>query len=318
MIGIGTVYALAGVVFAAFAVASARDRANPKRWGNAALWALIAISFLFGDRLGDFGNGLLVLALVAIAGTGRLGHGKPRTTDNAEREALARKLGSRLFLPALVIPVTAFCGTLLFNYAGLDRLGLVDPRWITLVLLALGVVIALAIIMIWLKPPLTAPVEEGRRLMDSIGWAVLLPQMLAALGVVFTSAGVGAAVGAIAQGILPEGNVFVAVVVFALGMTLFTVVMGNAFAAFPVMAGAVGVPILIHLHGGNPAVVGAVGMLAGFCGTLLTPMAANFNMVPAALLELKDEYGVIRRQVGTALPLLACNILILYIAGFLL
>ncbi len=318
MIGIGTVYALAGVLFAAFAVATARDRANPKRWGSAAFWGLTALSLLAGDRLGDFGNGLLVLALVAIAGTRLLGHGKPRTTDIAEREASAKKLGSRLFLPALVIPVTAFCGTLLFNYAGLERLDLVDPRWITLVLLTLGVIIALAATMLWLRPPLSAPVEEGRRLTGAIGWALLLPQMLAALGVVFSAAGVGTAVGAIAQGLLPEGNVFIAVVVFALGMALFTVIMGNAFAAFPVMAGAVGVPILIHLHGGNPAVVGAVGMLSGFCGTLLTPMAANFNMVPAALLELKDEHAVIRRQVGTALPLLACNILILYIAGFLL
>ncbi|WP_395330900.1 DUF979 domain-containing protein [Novosphingobium sp. BL-8H] len=318
MIGIGTVYLLAGVAFAAFAVATARDRANPRRWGSALFWGLIAVSFVAGDRLGDFGNGLLVLALVAIAGTRLLGHGQPRTTDTAEREAFAQKLGSRLFLPALVIPVTAFCGTLLFNYAGLERLGLVDPRWITLVLLALGVIIALVAIMLWLRPPLSAPVEEGRRLMDAIGWVVLLPQMLAALGVVFGAAGVGTAVGAIAEGVLPEGNVFMAVVVFALGMVLFTVVMGNAFAAFPVMAGAVGVPILIHLHGGNPAVVGAVGMLCGFCGTLLTPMAANFNMLPAALLELKDKHAVIRRQVGTALPLLACNILILYIAGFLL
>ena len=93
-------------------------------------------------------------------------------------------------------------------------------------------------------------------------------------------------------------------------------IMGNAFAAFPVMAAAIGVPILIHGDGGNPAVIGAVGMLAGFCGTLMTPMAANFNIVPAALLELKDQYGVIRVQVPTALALLAANILILYVAGF--
>ena len=41
--------------------------------------------------------------------------------------------------------------------------------------------------------------------------------------------------------------------------------------------------------------IGAIGMLAGFCGTLMTPMAANFNIVPAALLELKDQ---IRRHQG--------------------
>ena len=104
--------------------------------------------------------------------------------------------------------------------------------------------------------------------------------------------------------------------VFALGMALFTMIMGNAFAAFPVMIAAIGAPLLIQAYGGDPAVIGAVGMLAGFCGTLMTPMAANFNLVPAALLELKDQYGVIRAQIPTALPLLAANILILYFAAF--
>jgi uncharacterized membrane protein len=93
-------------------------------------------------------------------------------------------------------------------------------------------------------------------------------------------------------------------------------VMGNAFAAFPVMAAAIGVPLLIDDYGGNAAVVGAVGMLAGFCGTLLTPMAANFNLVPAALLELKDQYGVIRAQAPTALLLLMANIAILWLGAF--
>ena len=52
-------------------------------------------------------------------------------------------------------------------------------------------------------------------------------------------------------------------------------------------------------------------MLTGYCGTLLTPMAANFNIVPAVLLELRDPYGVIRAQVGTAVVLMAVNILLL-------
>ena len=168
------------------------------------------------------------------------------------------------------------------------------------------------------RPPALAPMEEGRRLLDSIGWAAILPQMLAALGAVFALAGVGDVIGSLAGTIIPDGNVFVAVVVFALGMAVFTMIMGNAFAAFPVMAAAIGIPLLVEGYGGNPAVIGAVGMLAGFCGTLLTPMAANFNIVPAALLELDDQNGVIKQQVWTAIPLWVCNIAIIYIGGFLL
>jgi uncharacterized membrane protein len=139
-----------------------------------------------------------------------------------------------------------------------------------------------------------------------------MPQMLASLGAVFALAGVGEVVGELIGAVIPAGSVIGGVLAYALGMALFTIVMGNAFAAFPVMAAAVGVPILIRQMGADPAVVAAVGMLAGFCGTLMTPMAANFNLLPAALLGLRDKYAVIRAQVPTALPLLAFNILLLY------
>jgi uncharacterized membrane protein len=316
MINLHWLYVLAGAVFAAFAVSSASDGTNPKRWGNAAFWGLLAVSFWFGDFLGDIGNGVLVLALVAIAGTHLLDKGSRESTSVEQRERLSERLGNRLFLPALVIPFTAFVGTLLFNYTPLKGAGLIDPKSVTLVLLGAGVILALAICYAWLRPPAAAPVEEGRRLMDSIGWAAVLPQMLAALGAVFAAAGVGTTIGALAGAIIPSGSIFLAVLLYALGMALFTMIMGNAFAAFPVMAAAIGVPILIQADHGNPAVIGAVGMLAGFCGTLMTPMAANFNIVPAALLELRNQYGVIRAQVPTAIPLLIANILILYVAGF--
>jgi uncharacterized membrane protein len=127
---------------------------------------------------------------------------------------------------------------------------------------------------------------------------------------------VGEVVGTYAALAIPEGSLFIAVAMYAIGMALFTMIMGNAFAAFPVMTGAIGLPILIHGFGGDPAIICAIGMLAGFCGTLMTPMAANFNIVPAALLELKDRNGVIKAQVGTAIPLLAANLLLIYFLAF--
>jgi uncharacterized membrane protein len=316
MINLHWLYVLAGAVFAGFALGSARDETNAKRWGNATFWALLAISFWFGDFLGDIGNGLLVLLLVAIAGMHLIGRGTKESTTKEERERFAARYGNKLFLPALVIPFTAFVGTLLFNYTPLKGLNLIDPKAVTLVLLGCGVIIALIASYIWLRPPALAAVDEGSRLMNGVGWAAVLPQMLASLGVIFAAAGVGTTIGAIVGAIIPHGSVLLAVLLYALGMVTFTMIMGNAFAAFPVMAAAIGVPILIHQDGGNPAVIGAVGMLSGFCGTLMTPMAANFNIVPAALLELKNQYGVIKAQVPTAMPLLIANILILYVAGF--
>jgi uncharacterized membrane protein len=316
VINLHWLYILAGAVFASFAFGSARDRSNPKRWGNSAFWGLLAASFWFGDYFGDIGNGILVLVLVGLAGAHLLGRGSKESTSAEERKRFSVRYGSKLFLPALIIPFTAFVGTLVFNYTALKTSGAIDPKAVTLVLLGTGVIIALLVSYLWLKPPVLAAVDEGSRLANSIGWAMVLPQMLASLGVIFAAAGVGSTIGALVGAIIPSGSVFLAVLLYALGMVLFTMIMGNAFAAFPVMAAAIGIPILIHADGGNPAVIGAVGMLAGFCGTLMTPMAANFNIVPAALLELKSQYAVIRAQVPTAIPLLIVNILILYIAGF--
>src|SRR3954454_922590 len=316
MISLHWLYVLAVAVFAGLAIGSARDETNSKRWGNAAFWLLLAASFWFGDLFGDVGNGVLVLGLVAIAGCHLIGRGSKESSTPQEREESSRRHGNRLFLPALVIPFTAFVGTLVFNYTPLKGLNLIDPKAVTLVLLGCGVIIALVVSYGWLRAPALTAVDEGSRLMNGVGWAAVLPQMLASLGVIFAAAGVGTTIGAIVGAIIPSGSIFLAVLLYALGMVVFTMIMGNAFAAFPVMAAAIGVPILIHLDGGNPAVIGAVGMLAGFCGTLMTPMAANFNIVPAALLELRNQYGVIRAQVPTAIPLLIVNILILYVAGF--
>jgi uncharacterized membrane protein len=311
MIGLPFVYAIAGAVFAAWAVLTLRDRGQPRRLASAAFWALLAISFLAGDRLGDLGNGVLVLLLVGIGGFGLVGRANPPTTSDAARAASAARHGNRLLLPALIVPAVALVGTL-----AATRLDFIEPKQVTLVCLAAGAVIAVVVTMAWLRPPLLAPLQEGRRLVSQIGWALVLPQMLASLGAVFALAGVGGIIGGVVGGLIPDGARFIAVMVFTLGMAGFTMVMGNAFAAFPVMMAAVGLPVLVQALGGDPAIVAAIGMLAGFCGTLLTPMAANFNIVPAALLELDDRNGVIRAQVATALPLLAVNTLLIWGLAF--
>ena len=311
MIGLAQVYIVAGLVFAASAALSARDASNPKRWVNAGFWGLLALSMLAGDRLGDLGNGVLVIVLVGVAGLGVLGRGAD--VDNAsERQARAATHGNRLFLLALIIPATALAGTLVFKAVP----ELVDPKQVTLVSLALGAVLALGIGLVWLRERPVAALQEGRRLLDALSWAAILPQMLASLGVVFSAAGLGKVVGSLMSGVIPDGSRLDAVLAYGLGMALLTMVMGNAFAAFPVMAAAIGLPLLIQQYHGDPAVVAAVGMLCGFCGTLMTPMAANFNIVPAALLELKDRNAVVKMQVPTALPLLGFNIALLYWAAF--
>ena len=51
-------------------------------------------------------------------------------------------------------------------------------------------------------------------------------------------------------------------------------------------------------------------------GSTTAGIVAVSQLVPAALLELKDPNAVIRQQVATALPLLACNIVLMYVIVF--
>jgi hypothetical protein len=316
MIKIGVVYLLAGLVFGTFSVLSLTDRNNTRRLGNAAFWGLVSLSFLAGDRIGDVGNGLLVLGLALIAGLGGLGRGQPDTTGPQERVELAARLGNRLFVPALTIPAVVLLGTLVLKHISIDGVALFDPKQATLISVALGAVVAMAVALILLRQPLISPLQEGRRLMDTVGWAALLPQALAALGAVFALAGVGQLIGDLVTQWIPMDQRLVAVATYCVGMAGFTMIMGNAFAAFPVMTAGIGLPIVIQKFGGDPAAVCAIGMLSGFCGTLMTPLAANFNLVPAALLELPDRYAVIKAQIPTALPLLIGNMLVMYAFAF--
>jgi len=313
MISLEFVYALMGIMMAGVAIVNLRDRASAKRYNNAAFWGLYATMFLFGSRLPHFVSGVLVIAMVVVLVVGKLGGPPAEVTSREERERSAARWGSRLFVPALAIAGVTLLGTFTLKNARVNGVALVDPAQVTLVALALSTIVALALGMAMLRSPLAAPIVEARRLMDAVGWAAVLPQALAALGAIFALAGVGPIVAGLVQRWIPLDTPFAAVAAYTLGMALFTGIMGNAFAAFPVMTAGIGLPLVVHRFGGNVAVMAAVGMLSGFCGTLTTPMAANFNIVPVALLEIPDEYAVIKAQLPTAVLLLAANTAIMYL-----
>jgi uncharacterized membrane protein len=316
-------YWVCGIFFLLIAMQAFNDRSNHKRLGSAAFWGLLGLSFCYGTfvvhkQAPAWLLGIAVIGIAVLAGAGFPGRGQERTTTPEERVRFADRFGNKLFLPALVIPVIAaiFGAWLAKVKLGNGKL-LLETGSATIIGLGVASILALLVGMILFRVKSPAvPLHEGRRLLEHIGWAAILPQMLATLGLLFTASGVGKAVGRVTDHLIPKGSLIAAVALYCIGMAIFTIIMGNAFAAFPVMTAAVGWPLLVQQFHGTPAVVFAVGMLAGFCGTLCTPMAANFNLVPAALLEMKDQYGPIKAQIPTAIPLLACNIVIMYLFAF--
>lgn len=329
---------LAGIMLLVVAILSWRDRANPRRLTTGLFWALYGLIFLIGDWTADLLShglgsaaagtrtlhiavGVVVVIMALIAGLGGVRLGRYHQRSEEEKQASAQRLRNKLFLPALAIPVVTVVGVLAFNHIPDLQDSVFGPgNHATLVTLFSMMVGCVAGWLVALKLTHEKPVQsmqETRRLLDSIGWAFILPQILATLGLLFTSAGVGSAISHLTQTWLAVDNRLIAVIVYAVGMALLTMIMGNAFAAFPIITAGVGIPILVLQHGGNPAVMAAIGMFSGYCGTLMTPMAANFNIVPAALLELPNRNAVIRAQIPTGVLLLIVNIFLLYFLMFL-
>ena len=311
MITLEHIYWLSGLMMAGVAIVNWRDRSNRRRFNNTAFWGIYAITFLAGTYLPDVVNGFLVIGMVLVASIRGLSQSSRESSTKEEREASAKRWGNRLFIPALAIPIVTVLGTVVFKRVNIAGMPLVDVKQVTVISLAIATLIALAMGMAMLRPPASAPITEARRLLDAVGWAAVLPQMLAALGALFAVAGVGNVISGLAQRWIPLDNPAAVVTTYAVGMAVFTMIMGNAFAAFPVMTAGIGLPLIVQKFGGDPTIMAAIGMLSGFCGTLMTPMAANFNIVPTALLELPDENAVIKVQIPTALVLLGANVLLM-------
>ena len=311
LLGLNTFYILAGAFLLATALRVALDRAHARRWSTALFWGLLGASFMIGGSMPPTAVGYMVLAMTVLAASGKLGVSRERTTGREERLESAERLGDRLFWPALLIPATAVLGGLLFGRIRWHGVSLVDPGNLSVTSVCIGAVLALAAGLRLTRAPLRAAVGEGSRILQAVGWALILPQALAALGGLFARAGVGTVVAGLVERAMPTQYPSVAVAAYCFGMMLFTICLGNAFAAFAVITGGIGVQLIVHAHGGNPAIMAAIGMLAGYCGTLLTPMAANFNLVPAMLLELEDKNAVIKAQAPIAFALFAFNLLLM-------
>ncbi|HEX5353995.1 MAG TPA: DUF979 family protein [Rhodanobacteraceae bacterium] len=311
-------------LIALFLAGAAWLNLRQRRWSHAVFWGVLAALMAGGRFVLDAsaahhdlpaqlaGIGVISLAVLSP----RMQRGNLVERETSAREVDARRLRHRLFGPAVLIPLVTLLVALFGGYLVIGGMHVFDPVQMTLIGLALACVVALvaALVVTHAKP--AAGLAEGRRLLDTLGWAALLPLTLAALGGVFAATGVGTAVSDLVRMLIPVNSALACVLAYGLGMVLFTVIMGNAFAAFPVLTAGVGLPLLIHLHGANPAILGSIGMLTGYCGTLFTPMAANFNIVPVALLELPNQNDVIRAQWKTGAVLLIVNLALMYLLVF--
>ena len=293
-------YLIIGLICIYTAIANLRDKGNQKRYGTFVFWCTLGLMFVLGPWIPSLYTGILMCVMVAVPILHRVSRGTQPDPSEEEAEKNYRKIGMKVFIPALSIGVFALAGALFTSISPLVGMGV-------------GVFAAVIILMIYSrdnKPKVF--LQDCRRMMDIVGPLSMLPTLLAALGSVFTAAGVGDVIAQMVSNVIPSGNLVVGIIVYAVGMAIFTMIMGNAFAAITVMTVGIGAPFVLSL-GADPVVVGSLALTCGYCGTLCTPMAANFNMVPVAVLEMKDKNGVIKKQVLIGIIMLILQIIYMII-----
>ena len=295
-------YIMIGLYMGLTMVFTIKDKNHKTRIGTALFWGILSAVFMFGDYIPSQIVGALVIVIAVLSATKQINIGTLKQLDETFATLKAEKLGLKIFIPSLSIAIIAMLIASFTDFSGTVAIGISST--LTLVL---------TFVITKAKPK--EFLEDSNRMYQSMGSFVILPQLLASLGVLFTAAGVGDKISAIISGVIPTGNVLVGVIAYCVGMAVFTAIMGNAFAALSVITVGVGLPF-VFAQGGDPVVCSVLALTAGYCGTLLTPMAANFNILPAALLELKDKNAVIKAQAPIAIILLVIHIFLMYTLGF--
>lgn len=295
-------YIMIGLYMATTMVFTLKDKNHKTRIGTALFWGIVSAIFIFGKLLPPAVVGTLIIVIAILSALKQINIGTLKQLDTTFAQLKADKLGLKIFIPSLAIAFVAMAIAQFTKLSGTVAIGI-------------AAVVALLLTFAFTKAKPIEYIEDSNRMFQSVGVFAILPQLLASLGALFTAAGVGDVISNIISGVIPDGNRLAGVIAYCVGMALFTAIMGNGFAAFSVITVGIGVPF-VFAQGGDPIVCSALALTAGFCGTLLTPMAANFNMLPAVLLEMKDKNLVIKAQAPFAIALLTIHILLMYFLGF--
>ena len=295
-------YVMIGLYMASTMVFTLKDKNHKTRYGTALFWGIVSVIFMFGKMIPSTVTGALIIVIALLSAFKQINIGTLKQLDDTFTKMKSESLGLKIFIPSLAIAIVAMLIASFTNLPGTVAIGI-------------AATVALILTFIITKATPVEFVEDSNRMFQSVGVFSILPQLLASLGALFTAAGVGDIISNMISGVIPEGKPLAGVIAYCLGMALFTAIMGNGFAAFSVITVGIGVPF-VFAQGGDPVICSALALTAGFCGTLLTPMAANFNILPAALLETKDKNAVIKAQAPFALILLIIHIVLMYTLGF--
>lgn len=299
-----TFYVLVGLLMIHTAFRTFKDDTNPRKFGTTAFWIILGAIFILGSVLPEAVVGGMILIIGILTGTKQVKVGKLKMPDPERALRESKKLNNKIFIPSIIIAILALVIAQFTPISGIAAIGI-------------SAIVALIVTFIITKSKVSEALEDADRMLQSVGQTSILPQLLAALGGLFTVAGVGTVISETISKVIPNESAIIGVIAYCLGMVIFTMIMGNAFAAFSVITVGIGMPF-VFMQGGNVVISSALALTAGYCGTLLTPMAANFNVMPAALLEAKDKNIIVKHQLPIGIILLVIHIILMYLLGFVI
>ncbi|CKH81727.1 TPA: DUF979 family protein [Streptococcus pneumoniae] len=246
-------YIVIGCQFLHTAYCSYKDKTNPVRLGTSAFWTLLSITFIGGSYMPNMSIGIIVILLSLLTLFKQVRIGTLPSLDEMKANIESNRLKNKIFIPVMLMAILALV------------LAQMIPEFSKISISLAALFATISVLVITNSHPKSL-LSENNRMTQQVSTSGIVPQLLGALGAIFTVAGVG-------------------------------------------------VPFVFAL-GANPIVAGALAMTAGYCGTLLTPMAANFNALPAALMDMKDQNGVIKAQAGVALVMIVIHIFLMYFLAF--
>ncbi len=214
-------YALTGILMVLTALFVIKDTKHTTRIGTACFWGILGIIFIFGKYIPSTYVGVLIIVIGVLTVTKQVNIGNlPQLSDEYRKEN-AKKIGSKIFIPSIILAILAFVIAQYTKLGGQVAIGIS----------ALG---GLVLTFIITKSPVKyVGGVDSNRMIQQVGPSSILPQLLGALGTVFTAAGVGGEV--ISSGIssvIPKGNILFGVIAYCVGMALFTIIMGECLCCF--------------------------------------------------------------------------------------
>ena len=165
-------YVMVGLMMILTMIYTLKDKKHKTRYGTAAFWGI------FGQFIPAEVVGGLIIVIAILSGFNQVNMGTIKQLDNTFSRVKAEKIGLKIFLPSLVIAFVALAIAQFTPISGVAAIGI-------------SAVAALILTLIITRCSVSEVVEDSDRMLQSVSSTAILPQLLAALGALFTAAGVG-------------------------------------------------------------------------------------------------------------------------------